>query len=87
MYTPPYSNQFLTPPAVARLLKTSVDQVHFWIASGELKAVNLSRGQRPRWKIDPADLRIFLDGKSNRAGKQVQRKVRHIPQPTKDWLN
>lgn len=87
MISPNFSNQFLTPPAVARLLKTSVEQVHGWIASGELKAVNLSRGHRPRWKIEPSELRTFLDGKSNRSGTLEAKRVRQIPQPRKDWLN
>lgn len=80
-------DRFQTPPQVARLLKTSVEQVHGWIASGELKAVNLSGGQRPRWKINPSDLELFLEGRSNRAASLDRKPRKEIPTPKRNWFS
>ncbi len=79
--------QFITPPKIARLLKTSVDQVHGWISSGELKAINLSNGNRPRWKIRPSDLETFLETRSNRTNRSEAPKVKRLlPVPKKEWV-
>lgn len=56
---------FYTPPKVAKLLGCAVDQVHQFIARGELRAFNLSLHDRPRWKISEEDLQSFLMKRSN----------------------
>lgn len=68
------NNRFLSPPQVARILRTSADQVHRFIESGELKAINLSLADRPRWKIDPNDLQAFLDRRSNQVATKPEQK-------------
>ena len=52
----------MTPPQVGRRCQVSADKVRGWIASGELRAVDLAarRGGQPRWRIDPVDLEAFL---------------------------
>lgn len=51
----------LRPPEVARRYGVSLDKVHAWIKSGELRAFNaaVSRSTRPRFLIDEADLLAF----------------------------
>jgi excisionase family DNA binding protein len=65
---------FLTPPQAAEFLGVSPDNVLRWIATGELRASDLStiRGQRPRWKISRVDLEVFL----HRRAKAVEPKRR-----------
>lgn len=79
------SDQFLTPPQIARLLRVGVDHVHTFIRSGELKAVNLSRSSRPRWKISPENFQRFLDARSN---TQTLPKPRRNPpvKPSKKYV-
>jgi hypothetical protein len=79
--------KFLTPPQVAKQLGTDANRVLLWIRSGALKAFNLSEGGRPRWKVDPADLDLFLESRSNRANTEPpKRKRRIIPKPTRSWV-
>jgi hypothetical protein len=84
------SNQFLTPPAVGRLLGCGSDKVLSLIRSGELRASNLASGsQRPRWKINPADLEALLERRSNSAGSHSaapQATRRRIPQAVKKYV-
>ena len=52
---------------LAKRLGVKPCKVYTWIASGQLRAVNLAadqHGDRPRWKILPDDLREFLDGRA-----------------------
>jgi len=53
-------DSFLTPPEVAKRLRVSPDKILAWIRRGELKAVNVSNGGRPRFRISPNDLGAFL---------------------------
>jgi excisionase family DNA binding protein len=52
--------QHFTVADVAMLLKVSDDQVLKLIHNGSLAAHNHGTGSRPRWSIDPADLRSYL---------------------------
>ena len=60
------ASTYLTPPEVARRFAVSCDKVLRFIASGELRAVNLaSKGSnRPRWKISEAALADFERARS-----------------------
>ena len=52
----------VSPPALARRWTVNVTKVLGFIASGELRAVDLSTCPgvgRPRWKIDEADIEAF----------------------------
>jgi excisionase family DNA binding protein len=55
------AQRYLTPPAIARRLGVSRDTVLGWIASGELRALNVAprSSRRPRWRIAPEDLAAF----------------------------
>jgi hypothetical protein len=84
------NNQFLTPPAVGRLLGCGSDKVLGLIRTGELRASNLASGsQRPRWKINPVDLQAFLERRSNYAGSHSaapKTTRRRIPQAPKKYV-
>lgn len=49
----------LTPPAVAERYAVNVHRVLGWIAKGELAAINVGDGSRPRWRILPEALADF----------------------------
>lgn len=53
---------YLTPRDVAKEIGVQNDTVLAWIASRQLIAADVSRGagERPRWRIDRADLDAFL---------------------------
>jgi excisionase family DNA binding protein len=60
---------YLSPADVATQLGVSVDTVLVWIARGEMVAVSASRNPRsrkPRWRIAPSDLDLFLVARRNR---------------------
>lgn len=63
---------YLTPPEVAKLLRVSHEKLLGWIRRGELAAVNVGNGNRPRFRINPDDLDAFLN----------QRKVQPPSKPT-----
>jgi hypothetical protein len=79
--------KWTTPPAIARMLGVTNNKILDAIRCGKLKAVNLSEGDRPRWKVSPTDLQRFLDSKSNQiAVTEPPRSRREIPKPTKRWV-
>lgn len=61
----PPQRDWLTPPTIARELGINSSKVCELIASGELRAVNLSLRTRPRWRVSRADLNDFLQRRSN----------------------
>ena len=52
----------LTPPQVAERYGVSPDTVRAWIISGELRAVNVGKGKRPRHRV-PVEALKELDAK------------------------
>ena len=66
----PTDLKYLTPPQIAARLGVAVKTVREWCSSGELRSCNLAaRGRmRPRIKVSPTDLEIFLERRS--AGPQ-----------------
>lgn len=66
-------SRFLTPPEVAKILGVSADHVVEYINRRELKAVNTSLRDRPRWKVSEANLEEFIQNRSNiELSKEVQ---------------
>ena len=80
------TQRYLTPPKVGRILGCGAEQVLRFIASGELKATNLSLLDRPRWKINPDDLQSFLDARSNQAAIKPGRKRQSFVKPVRRFL-
>jgi excisionase family DNA binding protein len=57
---------YVTPPDIAKLLRVSPEKVLGWIRRGELKAVNVGNGFRPRYRVSWDHLDAFL------AAREVQ---------------
>jgi excisionase family DNA binding protein len=51
---------YLTPPEIAKLLGVSQSKVLGWIRRGELKAVNVSNRDRPRYRVHQKAWMHFL---------------------------
>ncbi len=67
---------YLSPPAIARRLGVKSSTVRGWIVSGQLRGVNLAAAgcSRPRFKVDPADLAIFLNRRAAGPTPKVPRR-------------
>jgi excisionase family DNA binding protein len=76
----PASPRMLTVPEVGRRLHVSCEKIRGWIASGELRAIDVracwGKGKRPRWRISEADLQAFLLSRSAAPAPRVQRRRR-----------
>jgi len=72
----------LTPPQVASRLRVSPEKVIAWIRAGELRAIDVAtRGsRRPRYRIDPADLVAFENGRAVVARPAPSRRRRRSPE-------
>ena len=70
--------RYLTPPTIARRLGVKSATVSGWIVSGQLRGVNLAAAgcSRPRFKVDPADLAIFLNRRAAGTQPKVTRRRR-----------
>lgn len=73
--------RYLSPPAVACRYGCKPEKILAFIASGELRAVNLATrpGGRPRWKISEADLLAFEARRSARPPAPRARRNRKDP--------
>ncbi len=71
----------LTPPEVAQQIGIDAEKVRTWIATGELRAVNIAErvSGRPRWRIRPDDLEAFLESRTAAPAAPARRR-RH-PKP------
>jgi excisionase family DNA binding protein len=81
--------RFLTPPQAAKLLGVGAEKVKAFIDRGELVAINLSMGDRPRWRIAPDALQVFLKSRSNVATKATapkQAKRSPLPKPSREYV-
>lgn len=65
-----------TPPEVARRYRIDAKKVAAWCASGKLRAVNVSNGHRPRWRISDEALREFEAGRTSRPAVKPSRQKR-----------
>lgn len=77
-------DEYLTPPQIARLWKVRKETVINWIKTGRLKASNIGRKSRARFKIHRDDLEAF------RRGVQVEKPTpaprRKIPPPPRTYF-
>ncbi|MFN7842743.1 MAG: helix-turn-helix domain-containing protein [Pirellula sp.] len=77
--------QFLSPPRVAEILGCGVEKVHAYINRGELRAINTSLGDRPRYKIDPDDFDAFCESRASQKPQAAQKR-RSVPKASKDYV-
>jgi len=71
---------YLTPPEVARSLRVSESKVASWIKSGRLPAINVSEGQRPKYRIARQALDDFLASRAvTPAARPVRRERLAVP--------
>ena len=54
---------YLTPTEIIKRLRIRRDTVYQWIKSEKLRAVNVSEGPRPSWRIEERDLERFLSSR------------------------
>lgn len=66
----------ITPPQLAKRWGIDPAKVHGWIRSGELRAIDVSstRGGRPRYLIDVADVAAFEASREVRPPSPVSRR-------------
>ena len=75
------ASQYLSPPQVAKRLAVDAHKVIGWIRRGELRAVNVAADTegRPRYRIAPADLAVFLATRSAGPTPKAIRRRRKDP--------
>lgn len=74
----------LTPPQAAARLGIAPESVLEFIRRGELRAANLGRATRPRWRISVCDLQAFLDSRGNQ--KAAPKRGPRPPKPERKFL-
>lgn len=79
MITPSDRIRLQTVQEVADALQVDCGKVLRWLASGELRGVDVSqrRGGRPRWRIRQSDLAMFLDARASAAAPMRRRNRRN----------
>ena len=80
---PATAREYLTTSDIAEMLGVAIDKVHGWLASGELRAINVAQrpGGRPRWRISRADLDAFLSARASTPATTTVRPVRRRRAP------
>lgn len=69
----------LTVAGAAIMLGLTEGSVLSLIASGKLRACNVSQGsQRPRWRIEPGELQAFLETRQTRPRVRNIRRRRRV---------
>ena len=77
--------KYLSPPKVADILGCGTEKILAFIDRGELRAINTSLGNRPRWKIRPEDFDAFCESRASQK-PPAPTKRRHIPKPGKEYV-
>ena len=77
--------QYLTPPRVAEILGCGTEKILAFIERGELRAINTSLGDRPRWKIKPDDFDAFCESRASQKPQAAQKR-RSVPKASKDYV-
>ena len=70
---------YLTPPEIAKLLRVSNTKLLGWIRRGELTAINVGNGHRPRFRISPDNLDAFLKTREFQRPPKVTTRKRQPP--------
>lgn len=76
---------YYTPGKVAVLLGVSHDTILRHIQKGNLKAVNVSTGEKPVWRIDAASYETFRAERGNEIIANATRRRQNLPRRRK-WV-
>lgn len=78
----------LTPPKLAARLGVNPDKIWHWIATGELRAINvaLSAQGRPRWRITEEAVAEFESLRSSQPKIRRTRRKRAPLPATEQWV-
>lgn len=70
----------ITPPELARRWGVSIEKVHRWINTGQLRAFNAAtnRGGRPRYRIFESDIEEFVSRRATTSSAQTSRPPRRF---------
>jgi excisionase family DNA binding protein len=71
---------YLTPPEIAACLRVSPEKVLGWIRRGELRAINVSNGYRPRYRVSPEQFENFLKRRQVQPPPPIQHWRRQPPE-------
>lgn len=71
---------YLTPPEIAKLLRVSHEKLIGWIRRGELAAVNVGNGTRPRFRISQESLDAFLRRREVQPIPKAMPRRRQVPE-------
>lgn len=63
-------------PDVASVLGVNREKIRAWIRAGLLKAINVSAGPRPRWRISQQALDEFLESRTSKPAARATRRRR-----------
>ena len=72
--------RYLLPPEIATRLRVSPKKVLGWIRKGELRAINVSNGNRPRYRIRPDDLDVFQKRREVQPPPRIRQRRRTPPE-------
>ncbi|HUP78771.1 MAG TPA: hypothetical protein VM260_09465 [Pirellula sp.] len=78
--------RFITPPQAAKIRGVGNETILICIAKKELRAINTSLGDRPRWKIDPDDFDKWCESRSNAPKTPTPRRRKPIPNAGKSYV-
>ncbi len=78
--------RFITPPQAAKILGVGNETILICIAKGELRAINTSLKDRPRWKIDPIDFDKWCESRSNAPKQPTAKRRKPIPTAGKSYV-
>ena len=78
--------RFITPPQAAKILGVGNETILTCIAKGELRAINTSLKDRPRWKIDPIDFDKWCDSRANAPATPITKRRKPIPNAGKSYV-
>ena len=75
------ADRMLSPPQVAQRFGVAPEKILAWIHSGELRAIDVAtrRGGRPRYRVDPADLALFVRKRTVGTPTPATRRIRKPP--------
>lgn len=82
------TQDYLTPPIIAKRLHISCEKIIGWLLAGELRGSNLAArtGGRPRYRVSEADLAEFLERRSASVKPSIPRRRARASTSTKSYV-